>query len=578
MLRHIDLPRALLRGRYMAAAATMEHTGVPLDTPLLAKLREQWSGIQDRLIAEIDANYGVFEGRTFKADRFAALLEREGIPWPRRDSGRLDLSDDAFRQAARTDARIAPLRELRSSLSELRLYDLAVGEDGRNRCLLSAFCSRTGRNQPSNSKFIFGPSVWLRGLIKPPPGYGLAYIDWAQQEFGIAGALSGDQAMMAAYQSGDPYLAFAKQAGAVPAHATKYTHQAEREQFKQCVLAVQYGMGPDSLAARIGQPPIVGRQLIRLHQEAYSVFWRWSDSAVDHAMLSRSISTVFGWRVNTSPNCNPRFFRNFPMQANGAEMLRLACCLATERGIEVCAPVHDAVLIAAPLHRLDDDVATMREAMREASLIVLDGFELTTDVKVVRYPGRYEDPRGKEMWARVMGLIGEGPIEANVAPERQNVAIREVFSIVSSTCKSKWDPNRFKLEHNVAQGIGSVSRRKSHMMRMAGMPFLRGPIPMHWLHEASKLGVSALWVGCVLWHLAGLKKTSTFLVSNLHLHRWGIDRRAKSRALKALSNAGLITVEGRGKRSPRVTIVVADNEGADSCSHPEPFGNVRSTP
>jgi hypothetical protein len=50
------------------------------------------------------------------------------------------------------------------------------------------------------------------------------------------------------------------------------------------------------------------------------------------------------------------------MQANGAEMLRLACCLATERGIEVCAPVHDAILICAPLDRLDDDVAGMRGA------------------------------------------------------------------------------------------------------------------------------------------------------------------------------------------------------------------------
>ena len=81
----------------------------------------------------------------------------------------------------------------------------------------SAFRSRTGRNQPSNSKFIFGPSVWLRGLIKPPPGHGVAYVDWRQQEFGIAAALSGDAAMQAAYLSGDPYLAFAKQAGAVPA-------------------------------------------------------------------------------------------------------------------------------------------------------------------------------------------------------------------------------------------------------------------------------------------------------------------------------------------------------------------------
>ena len=79
------------------------------------------------------------------------------------------------------------------------------------------------------------------------------------------------------------------------------------------------------------------------------------------------------------------------MQANGAEMLRLACCLATERDIKVCAPVHDAVLIAAPLSRLDEDVAAMREAMREASSIVLAGFELGTDVKCVCHPNRYED-------------------------------------------------------------------------------------------------------------------------------------------------------------------------------------------
>ena len=134
----------------------------------------------------------------------------------------------------------------------------------------------------------------------------------AQQEFGIAAALSGDPAMLDAYNSGDPYLAFAKQAGAVPAHANKRTHHAKREQFKACVLAVQYGMGPEALAARIGQPTIVGRELIRLHQETYRVFWRWSDAAVDHATLSGSIATVFGWRVNTSPNSNPRFFETFP--------------------------------------------------------------------------------------------------------------------------------------------------------------------------------------------------------------------------------------------------------------------------
>ena len=403
---NIDLPRALLRGRYMGAAATIEHNGVPIDTTTLELLREKWVSIQDQLIAAVDSQYHVYEGRTFKQERFAKFLENRGIPWPRLESGTLDLEDGTFRQMAKAHLEISPLRELRHDLAELRLNDLAVGRDGRNRTILSAFRSRSGRNQPSNSKFIFGPSVWLRGLIKPPPGYAVAYIDWSQQEFGIAGALSGDSKMMDAYSSGDPYLTFAKQAQAVPADATKKSHPNERELFKQCVLATQYGMQAESLAARIGQPPIVARDLLRMHRETYRTFWAWSDAALDHAMLHGSLHTVFGWRVHVGEMSNPRSLRNFPMQANGAEMLRVACCLGIERGVEICAPVHDAVLICAPEERLDADVETMRTAMVEASRAVLGGFELGSDVSMTRWPDRYSDARGAVMWSRVMGLIG----------------------------------------------------------------------------------------------------------------------------------------------------------------------------
>jgi DNA polymerase I len=405
MLPKIDFPRALLRGRYMAAASAMEYAGVPIDTDMLALLRQGWVGIQDQLIAAIDRDYGVFDGRTFKLNRFEALLVAEGIPWPRLESGRLDLSDDTFRQQAKAYSRIAPLRELRSSLSELRLNDLAIGQDSRNRVILSVFRSRTDRNQPSNSKFIFGPSTWLRGLIKPPPGYAIAYIDWQQQEFGIAAALSGDPAMQAAYRSGDPYLAFAKQADAVPQDATKVTHNAQRELFKQCVLATQYGMQVQSLALRINQPQIVAHDLLKAHQETYRTFWSWSDAAVNSAILTGSLHTVFGWHLHVGEKYNPRSLRNFPMQANGAEMLRLACCLATERGIEVCAPVHDAILICAPINRIEVNIATTRAAMAEASRIVLSGFELGTDVSITRWPSRYMDPRGRVMWERVVGLL-----------------------------------------------------------------------------------------------------------------------------------------------------------------------------
>ncbi len=57
--------------------------------------------------------------------------------------------------------------------------------------------------------------------------------------------------MLEAYSSGDPYLAFGKQAGRIPQHGTKESHLQVREQFKTCALGVQYGMKARSLATRI---------------------------------------------------------------------------------------------------------------------------------------------------------------------------------------------------------------------------------------------------------------------------------------------------------------------------------------
>jgi DNA polymerase-1 len=249
----------------------------------------------------------------------------------------------------------------------------------------------------------------LRSLIKPKEGWAIAYIDWNQQEFGIAAALSGDPAMKLAYHSGDPYLAFAKQAKAVPADATKDSHSETRELFKRCLLGVQYGMEGESLARRIQQPEFVARDLLRMHREVYKVFWKWSDNSVDYTILAGKQQTVFGWTNHVKANFNARSLRNFFMQANGAEMLRLACCLGTENGILVCAPVHDALMITAPVDRIEEDVTRMREYMRQASETVLGGFSLRTDDRleniIVKYPDRYSDKRGKDFWSKIMCLL-----------------------------------------------------------------------------------------------------------------------------------------------------------------------------
>src|SRR5262249_55429633 len=160
----------------------------------------------------------------------------------------LDLKEKTFDSQVELYPWLAPLRELRGSLSGMRLESLAVGHDGFNRTSLFPFATKTSRNAPSTSKFIFGLSAWLRSLIKPQWGHAVFYIDWRAQEIAVAAWLSGDTNLEHAYLSGDPYLSFGKQAGVVPADATKASHPIEREQCKAVFLAIGYGQSDYGLA------------------------------------------------------------------------------------------------------------------------------------------------------------------------------------------------------------------------------------------------------------------------------------------------------------------------------------------
>jgi hypothetical protein len=97
---------------------------------------------------------------------------------------------------------------------------------------------------------------------------------------------------------------------------------------------------------------------------------------------------------------------NFPIQAHAAEMLRWACSLATDRGLLVNCPVHDALLVEGPLDEVEDFVAAARLAMEDASAIVLDGPRLGTDSKVIRWPDRFRDDDGWETWSRITEMVG----------------------------------------------------------------------------------------------------------------------------------------------------------------------------
>jgi hypothetical protein len=403
-----SLPHAMMRAKFMWATACQERRGIPID-PILARFKEHWTGIRRELVLELDREFGVYE---FDADGtphwrdhlFADYVRRNGMAWPTYASRTLDQRDQTFRDMVGRYPQVETLRELRYSLSALRLNSLAIGSDNRNRTLLSPYGSKTGRNQPSNAKYIFGPAKWIRFLITPSPGRVLIHRDYSQQEVRIAAIQSGDMALLEACLV-DVYIGIAIQLGFAPPDATPESHKFIRTMFKSVVLGIMYGLAAKGLAIKTGVSLFEAAEILARLRAQFHRFEEYARSSLDHAGLNMEIGTPFGWYMQCPPGIKPRTVRNFPIQSTGAEILHVACILAERRGIEIIAPVHDALMAETSLDRAKEVSATLDQVMGDAAAIVLRGHRLPTDVKIIRPGEHYYDDRGEKMWKTVNRLL-----------------------------------------------------------------------------------------------------------------------------------------------------------------------------
>ena len=102
---------------------------------------------------------------------------------------------------------------------------------------------------------------------------------------------------------------------------------------------------------------------------------------------------------------NKRTLYNFPMQGNGAEMLRLAAWRLCEAGIVPSMLVHDGILLEV---QNEEQIAHAIEIMKAAGRDVCDGFEIGVDVDqmlrawraATRTSGRWRRRCGRRSWTR----------------------------------------------------------------------------------------------------------------------------------------------------------------------------------
>jgi DNA polymerase-1 len=404
------LGQALLMGRYtLGAVSSIQHAGVPVNLPLLRAVFDNRDTLLARTTAAIDQDYCVFDGTSFRIHEFEKFLVRENIPWPRLSSGAPCLDDDTFKVMAHRFPRLEPLRQLRKFRNSLRSVKWTTGRDGRNRTSLRPFASRTGRNQPRSSECLYLWPGWTRHMIAPPRGKVLLSLDYEQQEFLIGAALAGDANMLSAYKSGDPYLHTAKLARAVPPDATKETHPSQRGQYKTLALAMQYGVSVAGLTKRLGDSSLAN-ELDRQHRQLFRRYHRWCEDAINTVTLGCELRSPFGWvirRGDRPHETNLRSVINWPVQAAGADMLRIAATAIVEHGIEVVALVHDSVVVLADEDCERDVSELAQRLMAEASEAVLVGHACRVEARATRYGGSYCGEPEPEMLRLVKGMLHE---------------------------------------------------------------------------------------------------------------------------------------------------------------------------
>lgn len=393
---------------YQRAVARMELRGIPVDVSVYGEILDNWEAIRGALVAEINAIAPVMAESGLKRNAFLKFCKKHQIPLPRMYDRktrkmRLSVENEALKEIEDRHPLIPRIRQTHKTLVALRNNKMAMDLTlGRHYFEVAPFGTITGRNAPK--QFLFGKSKWMRSLVVPEsPDHVLVYVDYSAQELGIAAALSGDPEMQAMYQAEDPHMAFAKLAGAVLEGTRKDDYPEIRKKYKTVNLGVMYGLTPDGTARKLGISASEAKDLHRTHQRLFPVFWKWSERVVVTAMNGGWIRTRLSWRSRVPPESNPRTWANWPMQAHGADIMRLAVMYMDKARLALLAPVHDGFLLSCRRQDLPALRRIVDYACGTAVEHVLGDFKLRWTVTV--YEDRFEDPDGLPLWETVQRML-----------------------------------------------------------------------------------------------------------------------------------------------------------------------------
>ena len=277
------LEQALARGQSMVCYAKAQYNGIPFDTPKLNDFNTYWLLVRNAVIKKINAELNLWtDDCKFSHDKFYSLIKKLDLlgEWPLTPKGRLKTNTETFELFDDYYPEIKKLKRIKGLLDSTKLTEFVVSEDGRYRPYkgYKPFGTHTGRCTPS-SKWIFGTAKWARSFIKPSFGCAIVNLDFKSQETFIAAVLSGDENMLASYNSGDTYMNTAILAGMAPEGATEEYYPEVRQVWKTIVLASNYGQGARGLSKglrKYGKTYSEVAGFLMKYKEIYKTYFDWA--------------------------------------------------------------------------------------------------------------------------------------------------------------------------------------------------------------------------------------------------------------------------------------------------------------
>ncbi len=394
VLNEIEIPLAYV-------LTSMERDGVAIDREALTAFGEQLTAEEKEIQREIYDCAGEEFNISSPKQLGEILFEKLGLPSGKKtktgystNAGVLERLAD-YHPIAELVLRYRAAAKLNSTYAVGLLKEIAA--DGRIHTTYKQTETRTGRISSAEPNIQNIPVRTERGrefrrFFIAEKGWRLIDADYSQIELRLLAHISGDQAMIEAFHSGEDIHAVT--ASQVFNQPLEWVTPEMRSSAKAVNFGIVYGIGAFSLSKDIGVSVKKADEYIKAYLTKYSGVARYMERITEEARKNGYVCTMFGRRRQipelSAANKNvqalgKRIAMNTPIQGTAADIIKLAMVKVYARlkrelpDARLILQVHDELLVEAKENEAEQAAAILREEMEN---VVKLSVPLPADAKI----------------------------------------------------------------------------------------------------------------------------------------------------------------------------------------------------